>query len=95
MAGTWKPEEIRDPSSASTAVRRLVIRHTGVQNWGTSGALKNAIDWASRDKSEGSFMGKPATIVGAGRRSGTARTRVKLQQTWPKPGPWYWPSQGS
>jgi len=43
--------------------------------------LKNAINWASRDKGEGSFMGKPATIVGAGGRSGTARARVKLQQT--------------
>lgn len=50
-------------------------------NWGTSGALKNAIDWASRDKTEGSLMGKPATIVGAGGRSGTARAQVQLQQT--------------
>ena len=43
--------------------------------------MKNAIDWASRDKGEGSLMGKPATIVGAGGRSGTARAQMQLQQT--------------
>ena len=50
-------------------------------NWGTSGALKNAIDWASRDREEGSLMGMPATILGAGGRAGTARAQSQLQQT--------------
>ena len=50
-------------------------------NWGTSGALKNAIDWASRDREEGSLMGKPVTIIGAGGRAGTARAQMQLQQT--------------
>ncbi len=58
-----------------------VLFATPEYNWGTSGALKNAIDWASRDKGEGSLMGKPATIVGAGGRSGTARAQIQLQQT--------------
>ena len=50
-------------------------------NWGTSGALKNAIDWASRDSEQGSLMGKPATIIGAGGRAGTARAQMQLQET--------------
>ena len=50
-------------------------------NWGTSGALKNAIDWASRDREEGSLMGKPATIIGAGGRAGTARAQMQLLET--------------
>ena len=50
-------------------------------NWGTSGALKNAVDWASRDRNEGSLMGKPVTIIGAGGRAGTARAQMQLQET--------------
>ena len=50
-------------------------------NWGTSGALKNAIDWASRDREEGSLMGKPVTLIGAGGRAGTARAQMQLQET--------------
>jgi chromate reductase len=50
-------------------------------NWGTSGALKNAFDWASRDRSEGSLMGKPATTIGAGGRDGTARAQMQLHET--------------
>ena len=50
-------------------------------NYGTSGALKNAVDWASRDRGEGTLMGKPATIIGAGGRSGTARAQMQLRET--------------
>ena len=57
-----------------------VLLATPEYNWGTSGALKNAIDWASRDREEGSLMGKAATIIGAGGRSGTARAQSQLQQ---------------
>lgn len=58
-----------------------VIFATPEYNWGTSGALKNAIDWASRDREEGSLMGKPATILGAGGRAGTARAQMQLHET--------------
>ena len=57
-----------------------VLFATPEYNWGTSGALKNAIDWASRDREEGSLMGKPATIIGAGGRAGTARAQMQLQE---------------
>ena len=58
-----------------------VLFATPEYNWGTSGALKNAIDWASRDREEGSLMGKPATIIGTGGRAGTARAQGQLLET--------------
>ena len=58
-----------------------ILFATPEYNWGTSGALKNAIDWASRDREERSLMGKPATILGAGGRAGTARAQSQLQQS--------------
>lgn len=58
-----------------------VLFATPEYNWGTSGVLKNAIDWASRDREQGSLMGKPGTIIGAGGRSGTARAQMQLHET--------------
>ena len=58
-----------------------MIFATPEYNWGTSGALKNAIDWASRDREQGSLMGKPVTIIGSGGRAGTARAQMQLQQS--------------
>ena len=75
-----------DPASV-TALKSAIRDADGVlfatpeYNWGTSAALKNAIDWASRDRKEGSLMGKPATIIGAGGRAGTARAQMQLQET--------------
>ena len=75
-----------DPASVvalKSAVREAdaVLFATPEYNWGTSGALKNAIDWASRDREEGSLMGKAATIIGAGGRAGTARAQMQLHET--------------
>ena len=75
-----------DPASVSalkSAVRSAdaVMFATPEYNWGTSGVLKNAIDWASRDREEGSLMGKPATVIGAGGRAGTARAQMQLLET--------------
>ena len=69
-------------TALKTSIRNsdAVLFATPEYNWGTSGALKNAIDWASRDREEGSLMGMPATIIGAGGRSGTARAQSQLQQ---------------
>ena len=66
-----------------TAVREAdaVMFATPEYNWGTSGVLKNAIDWASRDREQGGLMGKPATIIGAGGRAGTARAQMQLLET--------------
>ena len=66
-----------------TAVREAdaVMFATPEYNWGTSGVLKNVIDWASRDREQGGLMGKPATIIGAGGRAGTARAQMQLLET--------------
>ena len=74
-----------DPKSVTalkSAVREAdaVLFATPEYNWSISGALKNAIDWASRDREEGSLMGKPATIIGAGGRAGTARAQMQLRE---------------
>ena len=65
-----------------------VLFATPEYNWGTSGALKNAIDWASRDREEGSLMGKPATIIGAGGEPGLPVPRCKFMSPWQKPARW-------
>ena len=75
-----------DPASVAALKAAIknsdsVIFATPEYNWGTSGVLKNAIDWASRDRSEGSLMGMPATIIGAGGRAGTARAQMQLHET--------------
>ena len=79
-------EAAGDPDSVvalKAAVRHAdaVLFATPEYNWGTSGVLKNAIDWASRDREEGSLMGKPVTIIGAGGRAGTARAQMQLLET--------------
>ena len=79
-------EAAGDPASVvslKSAIREsdAILFATPEYNWGTSGVLKNAIDWASRDREEGSLMGKPATVIGAGGRAGTARAQSQLQQT--------------
>ncbi len=74
-----------DPASVvalKSAIRDAdaVLFATPEYNWSISGALKNEIDWASRDREEGSLMGKPATIIGAGGRAGTARAQMQLRE---------------
>ena len=66
------PEPVR---ALKSAIREsdAVMFATPEYNWGTSGVMKDAIDWASRDREEGSLMGKPGTIIGAGGRAGTSR----------------------
>ncbi len=70
-------------SALKSAIREAdgVVFATPEYNYGTSGALKNAIDWASRDRDEGSLMGKATTIMGAGGRAGTARAQMQLHET--------------
>lgn len=80
VEGMGDPASVR---SLKSAIRDAdaVLFATPEYNWGTSGALKNAIDWASRDREEGSLMGKPVTLIGAGGRAGTARAQMQLQET--------------
>jgi chromate reductase len=56
-----------------------VLFATPEYNYSTSGVLKNAIDWASRDHGEGSLEGKPVTVMGAGGMAGTGRAQMQLE----------------
>lgn len=50
-------------------------------NYSVPGALKNAIDWASRPHGDNAWNGKPAAIVGASLGIfGTARAQYHLRQ---------------
>ena len=71
---------------AAKAVKNIVEAADGVlvvtpeYNRGVPGALKNAIDWASRPHGTNSFEGKPAGIVGAsGGVLGTALAQAQLR----------------
>ena len=72
-----------------------VLFATPEYNYGTSGVLKNVVDWASRDGTEGSLMGKPVTIIGAG---GRALARLGLKCSFGRRSPrlvrWSWLSPG-
>ena len=49
-------------------------------NYSLAPALKNALDWLSREPGLKPFAGKPAAIVGAGGGMGTCRSQAHLRQ---------------
>ena len=55
-------------------------------NYSPSAALKNAIDWASRDRDPRSLFGKPVTTMGAGGFAGTARAQMHLHNVFAETG---------
>jgi len=58
-----------------------ILFATPEYNYSISGALKNAIDWASRPYGKSAWSGKPAAIMGASSGSlGTARAQYHLRQ---------------
>ncbi|NNL71238.1 MAG: NAD(P)H-dependent oxidoreductase [Acidimicrobiia bacterium] len=76
MHGFPEPvQEMRDRLAAADAI----LFATPEYNWSVPGVLKNAIDWASRSP-ESPLDGKPAAIMGAGGRLGTAYAQQHLRQ---------------
>ena len=79
--------EARGDPVTVTALKQAIRDADGVllatpeYNGGTSGVLKNAVDWASRDRGVGSIRGKPIAIVGAGGRGGTVSAQRQLRDT--------------
>lgn len=51
-------------------------------NYSLAPALKNAIDWASREPGNPLLTGKPASIMGAGGGMGTSRAQYHLRQVF-------------
>jgi chromate reductase len=49
-------------------------------NYSMAPALKNALDWASREPDNRLLAGKPAAIMGAGGGMGTGRAQYHLRQ---------------
>ena len=49
-------------------------------NYSLAPALKNALDWASREPNNALLAGKPAAILGAGGGMGTSRAQNHLRQ---------------
>ncbi len=73
-----------DPIAVSDLKRAIreadgIVFASPEYNHSFSGVIKNAIDWASRDRGPGSLAGKPVTMVGAGGMSGTARAQMHLE----------------
>lgn len=49
-------------------------------NYSIAPALKNALDWASREPNNALLSGKPVAIMGSGGGMGTARAQYHLRQ---------------
>jgi chromate reductase, NAD(P)H dehydrogenase (quinone) len=76
------PATVEKFRSAIAEADALLIA-TPEYNYGTTGVLKNAIDWASRPPKDTPLRGKPVGLVGASRgRSGTVRAQLHLRQVF-------------
>jgi len=76
-----------DPPQAVIDFKRQIREADGIlfatpeYNYSLPGALKNAIDWASRPPGVSAWLGKPAAIMGATVGAlGTARAQYHLRQ---------------
>ena len=58
---------------------RWIEFHLGEYNFSMSGALKNAIDWASRGPKGNLFNDKPAAVIGSGGGFGSLRAQMHLR----------------
>lgn len=72
------PEVVRLREAIATADALLIA--TPEYNWSIPGALKNALDWASRGGTASPLRDKPAAILGAGGRFGTIRAQAHLRE---------------
>jgi len=79
-------DELSPPATVQEFKRRIaaadaILFATPEYNYSIPGALKNAIDWASRPYGKSAWLGKPAALLGASTGSlGTARAQYHLRQ---------------
>ena len=72
------PEPV-EAMRAQMAQADALLFATPEYNWSITGVMKNAIDWASRGP-DSPLDSKPAAIMGAGGRLGTAYAQQHLRQ---------------
>lgn len=78
--------DITEKPASATALFKQMERADGFllgcpeYNYSIAPALKNALDWASREPKNWLLAGKPAAIMGAGGGMGTARAQYHLRQ---------------
>jgi len=78
--------DIQDkPLSVLTLLKQMEQAHGFIfacpeYNYSLAPALKNALDWASREKDNYLLSGKAAGIIGAGGGMGTSRAQYHLRQ---------------
>ena len=79
-------DEMAPPATVLEFKRRVlaadaILFATPEYNYSVPGALKNAIDWASRPYGKSVWLGKPAAVMGASTGSlGTVRAQYHLRQ---------------
>ena len=74
-----KPAAV-DKLLAQMATADALVLACPEYNYSIAPALKNALDWASREPNNALRAGKPAAILGAGGGMGTSRAQYHLRQ---------------
>ena len=74
-----KPAAV-DKLLAQMATADAMVLACPEYNYSIAPALKNALDWASREPNNALLAGKPAAILGAGGGMGTSRAQYHLRQ---------------
>lgn len=78
-------EDIAKPGSVERLIRQVdaadgLVLASPEYNYSLAPALKNALDWLSREPGLKPLYGKPAAILGAGGGMGTSRSQHHLRQ---------------
>jgi chromate reductase len=80
IAAAGKPPAVEDIVAAIAAADALVLA-CPEYNYSIAPALKNVIDWASREPGNAALDGKAVAILGAGGRMGSSRAQYHLRQS--------------
>ncbi len=82
LDGEDPPDPVRRLKEAIGGADALLVA-CPEYNYGMTGVLKNAIDWASRPPKDSPLRGKPAAILGASTGlMGTVRAQLTLRQSF-------------
>lgn len=76
---TEKPAGVRRVLAQMAEAHAFVLASTEY-NYSIAPALKNILDWASREPQNAVLAGKPTAILGAGGGMGTSRAQYHLRQ---------------